>query len=316
MIVSNPLLLFEQTMLHIAMTEKVHKPKPRYIPADCNAQLSTTIGDFAFEIKWILYENGIAHVRGASGTKRYPKWRLFGNIFGQKTYTKSQITVTGAEQLFWSLITLLHMMSTRWQKMAKFKYKYAEYIGTEKFQFMVFPWWELSVKINGIEYILKYLSQDSKKTAKICIWTESKFQSRYITEFVPNIHAVPDAVKYMMDLTDEAEEEEDPMSIDVFKLSEAPLFVEVDLDDCEPLNQVTQHSNVKIPELTVMSIPKSIRSTISVTRTIFGFLLTCYDSVSLVLKHCDMYVCIQGWSAIINVPPEYPRIEWNQQIEN
>lgn len=282
-------------MLHIAMLT-AKKSGSKYIPKDCNANYANvSIGDHILNLKWILYENGNTNVRGVTGKTRYPQWRILGGLLGQKVYTKSKITLAGAEDLFWSLITLMHMMSKRWETMTMFKYKYAEYLGqvmsgSEGYGnvFMVFPWWELSVILDDVEYILKYKPHGKGRSARICIWTESKNASKYISEFVPNIQLVPAAVKYMMDCVD-ADAEDSSRSVSAEDSDQlVPLTVPLTVPlSGPPPNNIDNHHIVPAPRGEIIKwFPRSP----------LDFLLACCE----MFRYHDLSPSISGYMVYHN----------------
>lgn len=165
-----------------------------------DAHLHAQLGDIEIDLRWVLYEDGKNHPRGTRGTLSYPSWRLpiLGNILGTKVYTKSKICSTSGEDLFWPLVSLISLMSMHWKCLAAKNIRYAEYVsnGQADYTLCVFPWWELKVTLNQTEYYLKYKPADFNKMLpqRICIWTETKNQERYLREFVTNIKNIPQAV--------------------------------------------------------------------------------------------------------------------------
>lgn len=212
-----------------------------------DAHLHAVIGEIELDLRWFLYEDGKSQPINTTGTFRYPKWKfpLIGNLLGTKVYTKSKIYSSSGEELFWALITLISLMSNYWKSLMVQKVSYEEYLAKEdqsEYAFCVFPWWELKVTLNQVEYFIKYKPADIKKNLppRICIWTETKNQINYIRDFVPNIKNIPQAVKVIIEqnhlITKNRKKK--------IKRVEVPLQIEIDFDS-EPvqLRLVTIHQN-------------------------------------------------------------------------
>lgn len=153
-----------------------------------DAHIHTKLNDQEIDIKWIRGNSEIIFDIPES-------WRYFGKC-------RNKISANNAEDTFWSLITLFHLMSTRWIEQTDFDPNEKIYLTkpNEKNAFTLFVGWEMELNLNGHVYWLK-LKLTPSKLPKIYIWTNSDNQSRYIQEFIPNIVNIPSAVRYIIDTT-------------------------------------------------------------------------------------------------------------------
>jgi hypothetical protein len=227
-----------------------------------DAKIQTQIGLFDVEISWILRpDNAAWPITYYTGKSSYPKsrWITSGPVF-----CKNKVDVLSAEDMFWNIVTLFHLMAERWTRKTG-----QNPIGmikitkpNEENAFTVFPFWEMKVKLKGIEYFLKYKYPKNRMgIARICIWTETKNQIKYLQEFMPNIRNIPQGVLFIMD-QERIEEVEEIIEVEVMNLGEHEIIIInetgdsalLELDNVSYQNQTSQELII----LTENSVPKEI----------------------------------------------------------